>query len=129
MEDFFLELIAGGVELLAEVLLQLLAESSARAVIRSNRKVAKASEHIHPALAAVGYLAVGVIFGGVSVLVFPHPIFHPSKFHGMSLVISPLLTGLLMSQIGIARRRKGKDTIRIESFGYGFACALGVALM
>ena len=34
-----------------------------------------------------------------------------------------------MSQIGILRRRKGKDSLQIESFGYGFTFALGVALI
>ena len=62
-------------------------------------------------------------------VLFPYPIFHPSKFHGVSLLASPILTGLAMSLMGTLLRRKGKQAMRIESFGYGFTFALGMAVM
>jgi hypothetical protein len=34
-----------------------------------------------------------------------------------------------MSQVGLVLRRKGKDSVQIESFGYGFTFALGVAII
>jgi hypothetical protein len=40
------------------------------------------------------------------------------------VLASPLITGLIKSQIGLVRRRKGEDAVRIESFGYGFTFAL-----
>ena len=45
----------------------------------------------------------------------------------MSLILSPLITGSVMSLIGSSVRRHGKKPTRIESFGYGFAFALGMA--
>ena len=53
----------------------------------------------------------------------------PSKFHGISLVISPVITGFFMSQVGIMLRRTGKRAVQIESFGYGFTFALGLAII
>jgi hypothetical protein len=75
------------------------------------------------------HLLLGAACGVGSVLLFPHALVHPSRFHGISLVVSPVITGLIMSQTGLMRRRKGKETIRIESFGYGFTFALGVAVV
>jgi hypothetical protein len=129
MEDLFLALLSGAAELLIEVVFQWIAEELTVATIRSVRNVAEESKAVSPVLAATGYLLLGAGFGAVSVLFLPHPLVHPSGFHGISLVVSPLITGLIMSQIGILRRRKGKDSLQIESFGYGFTFALGVALI
>ena len=129
MEDLFLTLLSGAAELLIEVIFQCIAEEFTGATIRSVRNVARESKAVSPVLAAAGYLLLGVGFGAASVLFFPHPLFHPSKFHGISLLVSPLITGLIMSQIGLMRRRKGKNSSQIESFGYGFTFALGVALI
>jgi hypothetical protein len=38
-----------------------------------------------------------------------------------------MLTGLAMAKLGALLRRKGKQTVRLESFGYGFIFALGMA--
>jgi hypothetical protein len=85
------------------------------------------SNVISPILAAVGYLLLCVIFGAISVFLIPHPMVRPSKIHGVSLIVSPVITGLIMSQVGVLLRRNGKKTVRIESFAYGFTFALGVA--
>ena len=129
MEDLFLALLSGVAEILIEVAFQWLAESVIVLIIRSVRNVASHSEAMSPILAALGCLLLGVGFGSVSVLLFPHPLVHPSKVHGISLVVSPVITGLIMSQIGIVRRRRGGDATRIESFGYGFTFAFGMAIV
>jgi hypothetical protein len=127
MEELILALLSGAAELVIEVVFQWIAEAIIMLIIRSVRNVARESKTISPILAAAGYLLLGVGFGAVSVLFFPHPLVHPSKVHGINLLVSPLITGLIMSQIGNMRRREGEDAIRIESFGYGFTFALGVA--
>jgi hypothetical protein len=127
MEDLILALLSAVGDLLLEVLFQWIAEAFTAYALQTVRKVDSESRNVHPLLEALGYLSLGVSFGVVSVLLFPHPFFHPTKVHGISLVISPLITGLIMSRIGLARRRKGEDTVRIESFGYGFTFALGMA--
>jgi hypothetical protein len=65
-----------------------------------------------------------VLFG-----LFPHPLVHPSRIHGISLLVAPVTTGLMMSCIGSLLRRHDKKVVRIESFGYGFAFAFGMALV
>jgi hypothetical protein len=72
---------------------------------------------------------LGVACGAVSVFFFPHPLIHPSKIHGISLLVSPVITGLIMAQVGLLLRRKDKNAVRIESFWYGFTFALGMAFI
>ena len=127
MEDGILELLAALVEILFEVILPLIAEVSVASFERSRRKVVEEPETGGPVLAGTLYFLIGIGFGALTVILFPHPFFHSTRFHGISLVVSPVLTGLLMAQIGLARRRKGQKSVRLESFAYGFIFALGVA--
>jgi hypothetical protein len=129
MDEVFLALLSAAAELLFEVFFQIVLEAIVAFIVRSIRNVLKESTAINPILAAIGYLLLGIAFGVASLLLFPHPIIHPSKFHGISLLVSPVITGLVMSQMGIVLRRKGKQTVRIESFGYGFMFAFGVAII
>jgi hypothetical protein len=129
MDKLFWALLYGAAELLFEVFFQVVVEAILALIVRSMRDVFEKPSVIGPILAAVGYLFLGIIFGIASLHLLPHPIFHPSKFHGISLVISPIFTGLAMSQVGSMLRRHGKQAVRIESFGYGFTFALGMALI
>jgi hypothetical protein len=129
MEDFFLLLLSAVADLLFEVLFQVVAEEVVALMARFIRHAFQETRPIHPLLAAIGYLLLGSTFGIVSLLLFPHPFFQPSKFHGISLVISPVITGFFMSQVGIMLRRTGKRAVQIESFGYGFTFALGLAII
>jgi hypothetical protein len=129
MDEVFFALLSAVAELLFEVFFQVVVEEIVALIMRSIRNMLEESRAINPRLAAVGYLLLGMAFGTASLRLFPHPLFHPSKFHGISLVVSPLITGLVMSQVGIVLRRKGKQAVRIESFGYGFTFALGLAII
>ncbi|HKD81882.1 MAG TPA: hypothetical protein VKH81_19465 [Candidatus Angelobacter sp.] len=79
------------------------------------------------ALAYAGYLAFGVLLGAISLTWFPRHLVHPARIHGISLLVAPAVTGLLMSTSGAVLRRNNKKTLQLESFGYGFAFAFGVA--
>ena len=129
MEDLFATLLSGIVEILIEVFFQVAIEAVVAFVSRCLRNIFSESKVISPVLAAVGYLLLGVIFGVVSVFAIPHPIIRPSKIHGISLIVSPVITGLIMSQAGVQLRRNGKKTVRIESFAYGFTFAFGIAIV
>jgi hypothetical protein len=129
MEEVLLTLLSALPELLFEILFQVVIESIIALILKSVRSVFEDSNPINPMLAAAGYLLVGSFIGFASLFTYPHPLFHPTRFHGVSLLISPLITGLLMSQLGRVLRRRGKQTVRIESFGYGFAFAMGWALV
>ena len=72
---------------------------------------------------------MGLGLGFLSSLVLPHPLVHPSKLHGISLLISPVITGLIMGMVGQMVRRRGNTPVRIESFAYGFTFAFAFALL
>jgi hypothetical protein len=75
----------------------------------------------------LGFL--GVLVGAASIVMLPHPLFHRSKFHGISLVLSPIAAGTAMSALGAMLRKRGKQVVQIESFPYAFAFAFGMALV
>jgi hypothetical protein len=129
MEDFLLTLLSEVVGMLFEVFIQVIGEAIVALVVRSIRNVVAESQETSPVLAAAGYLLLGVACGAVSVFFFPHPLIHPSKIHGISLLVSPVITGLIMAQVGLLLRRKDKNAVRIESFWYGFTFALGMAFI
>jgi len=114
---------------IAELLLELAGEAILDFVLRAVAQVFEDSEISSPVLASAGYWLIGVLTGGLSLLVFPHPMVHPSRIHGISLLINPVIAGLVMSLIGSTLRKWDKRVVQIENFGYGFAFAFGMALL
>jgi len=129
MEELLGMIWAGIVELLAEVLLEVAFGALAGILSRAFRQLRVTVRRSNPIVASVAFTLVGVAVGFLSAWMFPHPLVHPSKLHGISLLISPVLTGLVMAYIGRAWRRRGRTSVRIESFGYGFTFALAMALV
>jgi hypothetical protein len=129
MAEFIFGLLAALVQVLLEVLLEVAAEEALALLSRVVIEVFDDARVNNPVPAAIGYLILGTMAGGLSLLFFPHPLVRPSKVHGISLFTSPAITGSLMWMIGYALRRRGKQAAQIESFGYGFAFALGMALI
>jgi hypothetical protein len=129
MGDALFELLLVLAELLLEVLFEFAGEAILDLLLRAIAEVFETSDRSNPVVASVGYVFLGSMAGVLSLLVFPHPIVRPSKVHGISLLVSPIVTGLLMSFIGSTLRRQGKRVVQIESFGYGFAFALGMAVI
>jgi LytS/YehU family sensor histidine kinase len=125
MED----LIGVLLEIFGEVLFQVVSEILIDVFSRGVPAKIQERQSIHPIPAGIMYLLVGAIAGGLSVAIFPHRIAPPNRFHGISLLISPVATGLIMSQVGRWIRRAGKKSVQIESFAYGFAFAFGMALV
>ena len=129
MGDFLLELLFLFAEVIFEALFEFALEAAFDLIFRAIAEVFEISELTNPLLACVGYVLLGGATGGVSLLLYPHPLFHPSRVHGISLLVSPVLTGLAMWQVGSLLRTKNKKVIRIESFWYGFTFAAGMALV
>jgi hypothetical protein len=129
MEELLLALLTGAAELLVEVLVEVAGEAITASIYRFFRKAFDESMAFGPVLAVAGFFVLGVVFGGLSLLLVPHPLVHPSKIHGISLAISPVITGLLMAYAGYIRRRYYHDAFKIESFGFGFTFALGMAII
>jgi hypothetical protein len=129
MEELFGAILAGIAELGAEILLEVVFAELAGVLSRVFRLFKVKVRRADPVVATVTFGMVGVSSGFLSVFLFPHHLIHPTRLHGISLLISPILTGLLMAQIGRTVRRWGRQPVRIESFGYGFIFALAMALV
>ena len=116
-------------ELLIEALLEIGISAIVAGVYRTLRRFRITARRGNPVGATLFLVVVGLALSFLSVLLFPHPLVHPSKLHGISLLISPLLTGLAMATVGRGVQRRGHAPVRIESFGYGFAFAFALALI
>lgn len=129
MDELIGAILGGLLELVAEFLLELALGALAGLLSRLVRRFTVTVRRGNPVLTTLVFILVGVAFGFLSAWMFPHPLVHPSKFHGISLLISPMLTGFAMAWMGRVWRRRGRSSVRIESFGYGFTFALAMSLV
>jgi hypothetical protein len=116
-------------QLVLEILLEVGGEAILDGLFRLVGKAVVDWEPGASVLAHISYFAVGCVTGGLSVLLVPHPVFRRTQFHGISLLVAPLVTGLVMSMVGSALRKRNRRVLAMESFGVGFAIALGIALV
>ena len=111
-------------ELILQLVVEYLTSSGLRAPLRK-RKGPPASAW----LAGAGYLVLGALLGGVSLMVFPEHWVTDSDMRLLNLVITPVAAGLLMSAIGSWRRRRGRDLLRLDQFTHGWLFAFALALV
>ena len=125
MEDFLAVIL----EAIAEAILAIAGEFLISLLARAFKGLLKTISELGPVATAACVVLLGTATGACSVIIFPHPLVHPTKMHGVSLILSPILAGLVMSQLGRLLRNRGARTIQIESFVYGFAFALAMAVI
>ena len=116
-------------EVVFEFILQVFGELLVEVGLRSVSEPFKPRETRNPVLAFIGYAAGGALMGGLSLFVLSRPLFRTGGFHGVSLIVSPLLAGAAMSGVGWLRRRQGKRLLRLDKFAYGAVFAFGMALV
>src|SRR5215470_13997898 len=128
-----IEILFGILELLLGLVLEAAADFAlelvAALIWRGFSTVLDKTDFENPVVAFFGYALFGVAVGAISLPFLPHPFVHSSRLHGVSLIISPMLGGFGMSCVGWVMRKRNKKVIQLESFGYGFAFALGIALV
>ncbi len=129
MDELLAALLGAVFEILGEALIEILLEVFVAFLSRAIRKLFVVSRRFGRLLAAAVFVVAGCAAGFISLAVFPHPLVHPSRFHGVSLLISPVVTGLAMAMIGHIVRSRGRKSVQIESFGYGFIFALAMAIV
>jgi hypothetical protein len=129
VEDLLLAFLEPLFELLAEFLVELVFGVFLSFLWRKVRAARWKSRRVSLWLILPFLGAVGAAVGCISILTIPSQIFHPGRVHGLSLVISPLLTGLAMAFIGSNLRRRKEMPAPLESFSGGFTFALGMALV
>ena len=117
------------VEILLEFVLPLIAEVFAEAALHKLGRISWVRSTGLVVLTAILYFGVGVAAGIISLFIFPNAFARSSRLHGISLVITPVLGGLVMSYIAWLRVRTSDWTIRLEAFAYGFVFAFPMALL
>lgn len=83
----------------------------------------------NPILTAFVYLLFGVAIGALSLLVFPQRIVRNDGFHGINLLITPLVAGLAIARVRWLYQPQGKRFLRLDAFSYGFIFAFGTSLI
>ena len=77
----------------------------------------------------IGYVLVGAMLGGASVLIFPNSFIPNAKLQIANLFITPILAGAAMMGVGTLRTRKGQNPIRLDSFTFGALFAFSLELV
>ena len=123
--DLLFEVLA----VLFEGVLELSGDLFFELIFRSLGQTVTPGEKRNPILAGIGYALLGLIAGGLSLLIFPASFARSEQFHGISLLLSPVLAGLGMAGLGWLLKRTGKRVLRLDSFLYGFIFALPMAIV
>jgi len=129
MSDFLFEILLAILEPFLDAILELIAGAILDLLSRILSDAFESLEASPPIMAALAYSVLGMVAGGFSVLLLPHHLVHPSRILGISLLISPVLTGAALSLVGAVVRSRHKNLTRIETFRYGFAFAFGMAVV
>jgi hypothetical protein len=126
MLEILFELI---IQTVFEFLLQLGGELMLELGIRSFGEPFVDREQRNPVVAGIGYALFGLAAGGLSLLIFPHSFVRSENFHGIGLLITPVMAGFAMAGLGWLRERRGERRLRLDSFLYGFIFALPMAIV
>jgi hypothetical protein len=114
---------------LLEGLLEIAGDVFIDLLIHAGAKIPWVNQATTNLLTGLVYFGIGSCIGLLSLLLFPEAFVRSESLHGISLVITPVLAGLVMNAIGWIRVRQGKLAIQLERFSYGFALAFGMALI
>ena len=109
-------------ELVLQIVLEVLVELGCHSVRESFRR------EPNPVLALLGYLLLGLLAGGLSVLVAPQFLI-AEDLRVPNLAFTPVLAGLAMMALGAWRARRGEELVRIDRFLYGYCFALCIAIV
>ncbi|MGA3370926.1 MAG: hypothetical protein ABSC48_04105 [Terracidiphilus sp.] len=129
MDELLASVIAAIAEVLFEAVFEIACVGLASLLTRAISKLFKAISEVNPVATTFALGMLGALAGFLSVVAYPHPLVHPSRFHGVSVIASPLITGFVMFQLGRLLRNYGRRVMPIESFGYGFVFAFAMALV
>ena len=113
------------VEIVGQVLFEILASFGWESVKDSTRREREAT----PILAATGHLLLGAIAGILSLLIVPQRLAPHSPLPGLSLLLSPIGSGIAMHWLGEFWRERGKDRPVLFSFRAGALFAFGMAVV
>ena len=126
MIEFFFELLF---QLVLEIAGQILFEVLTSLGWESLKDSVRAERQSTPVLAGFGHLLMGLLAGLVSLLVFGTRLVPRPVIPGLSLLLSPIATGIAMHTIGAWWRERGRNRPALFSFWAGAIFAFGMALV
>lgn len=127
MEILF-ELLVGLLQLAGELLLNLLFEAVAECGVEALRHTFNPGEKTHPVVASIGYVLLGAICAGLSLLAINHSLVAHRWLRIANLFVTPCLAGWAMVELGRRRLRRNQPTVMKYRFLYGYLFALAFAL-
>jgi hypothetical protein len=83
----------------------------------------------HPIVAGLGVVLLGGLAGVLTSLIWPTRLFRPGPLPGASLLVSPLITGLVMDRYGQWRADHGGARSYVATFWGGALFAFSMALV
>jgi hypothetical protein len=87
------------------------------------------SRRAHPAESAVASFLLGALIGGLVSVAWPIRLLSPGPVPGLSLMVTPVLNGLVMEWYGGWRERQGRERFFLATFWGGALFALGMAVV
>ena len=117
---------------LLEILLQILGEALAEFLLgfgfESVAQIFRPNRKSNVYMAAFGTVLLGFIIGALSALIYPHQVASPFRFPWVTLILSPLVCGFALEQVGEWRKRRGGESTFLSTFLGGFGFAFSIAL-
>lgn len=124
--ELIFELIAS---FIVEVTFEILVELSVQAGLTPIHQALIRRRQSNPALAMMGLVMLGALLGLIVARLLPERLLPAFPVAGVSLVLSPFTTGLVMKAFGDWRRRRGGDPGFLTTFWGAALFALSFALV
>lgn len=112
-------------DIILEVIIPLIAELGSESI---SRKLFK-NKTVNKYFALFGYIILGSLFGFVSYLIYPKRIVDTGALSGISIVVSPIIVGLIMKKWGEHRTRSKKNITVLATFWGGALFAFAYAIV
>ena len=129
LAEVLLQVLWGLIEFLGELLLQACGELIAEAIGHLLKGPFRHSRPIRPRLAAIAYCIFGAAVGAMSLWLVPALLISTHWLRIANLILTPVISGLVMARLGAWRKGRDEETIRLDTFAYGFLFALAMALV
>lgn len=126
MIEFIFELL---VQLIFETLGEVVFELATSLGWESLKDQTRTKREATPLLASIGQFLMGVVAGVLSLVLFGTRLTRRFLFPGISLVVSPLGTGIVMHWLGGFWESRGRDRPVLFTFRAGAIFAFGMALV
>ena len=112
-----------------EIFLQLAGELLIEGGFQAAGESVRNRSRAHPVVAAIGLVLMGAVAGVLTSLAWPTRILQPGPVRGLSLVVSPIVNGIVMDRYGQWRENRSGSRSYLATFWGGALFAFSMALV